>query len=106
MEREYFIPLDPDTRIFVWFSVSRGNVKEFVVKLLYKDIEILRYDSGHGCPHKDILHPDPQKRGKIWYHHLTNAEVLTLAVDELKQEYQFLIRRYLKWLEKEQKKKR
>ncbi len=105
-EREFFIELDEDIKIFVWFSSQRGKIKNFVVKLIFKNIEILRYDSAHGCPHKDILHPDPRKRRKVWYPGLDKATVLTLAISELKQEYEFLIERYLKWFEEEQKSKK
>ena len=100
-EKEFFIELDENTRIFVWFVLHRRKVKDFVVKLIHKGLEIVRYDSAHGCPHKDILHPDPHLKRKIWYHGLDNDVVLTLAINELKQEYPQLVERYLKWLVKE-----
>ena len=100
IEREFFIELDQETRIFVWFLLHRGKVKEFVVKLIHKGMEVVRYDSAHGCPHKDILHPDPHQKRKVWYHGLESDVVLTLAINELRQEYPHLIERYLRWLEK------
>lgn len=103
-ERNYFIRLNHDTAIHVWFETYRGKVRRFAVKLIHHGTEIVRYDSGHGCPHKDILHPNPHKKRKVWYPNLDNDTVLTLAITELKAEYQLYIERYMRWLEEERPK--
>ncbi|HFC97707.1 MAG TPA: hypothetical protein ENJ40_04510 [Thermosulfurimonas dismutans] len=99
-ERYFVIELDDNAAIHVWFSYHRGRVTAFAVKLLYQDIEIVRYDSGHGRPHKDILHPNPSKRRKVWYN-VDNDAALSMAIMELKAEYQLYIERYLRWLAEE-----
>jgi len=57
-EKEYVLNLSEDANAFIRFNTKEGIVDEFVVKLLFFSRnewhEILRYDSGHDCPHKDI----------------------------------------------------
>jgi len=102
MVREYFLEIVPGVMIFVQFKHVRGNVKEFVVKLLCefsgKWHEVLRYDGGHGCPHKDILDPSGRVIRKIWYDFLSNSQALTMAISDMKDNYEFYKERYLEWL--------
>lgn len=60
--KEYALNLSENSKGYVRVITLDGAVDEFVVKLLYIDRsewqEILRFDSGHGCPHKDILDLD------------------------------------------------
>ncbi len=92
----------PGVMIFVQFKSDRGDVKEFVVKLLSefggKWHEVLRYDGGHGYPHKDILNPSGRVIRKIWYDFLNNSQALTMAIADMKDNYEFYKERYLKWL--------
>lgn len=59
MDKEYFLELGNEVIVYVCFETIKGDVSEFVVKLLviFEDNwhEVIRYDSGHDCPHKDIL---------------------------------------------------
>lgn len=101
-EKEYFLRLDEVTIIYVYLKTDRGEVIEFVVKLLavFEDKwhEILRYDSGHDCPHKDILNIDGEIIRKVWYDFLDNSRALSMAIQDLKDNYKFYKERYLKWL--------
>lgn len=63
--------------------------------------EILRYDSGHGCPHKDILNIDGEVIRKVWYDFLENGQALTMAVTDIKENFEFYKERYDKWLKGE-----
>jgi len=59
---------------------------------------IVRYDTAHGFPHRDVLHPNrPQE--KIEYPGRTNAEVLTLGQEDIKRNW----RTYRALYEKEMK---
>lgn len=86
----------------MYFKAEKGDVKEFVVKLLARFEgtwhEILRYDSGHGCPHKDILNADGDVIRKIWYDFLDNGQGLTVAITDIKDNFEFYKERYEKWL--------
>ena len=101
-EKEYFLEIEEGTIIYVYFKTGKGDVVEFVVKLLSflegEWHEILRYDSGHDCPHKDILSTDGDAIRKVWYDFLDNAQALSMAIVDIKDNYKFYRDRYLKWL--------
>ncbi len=87
-------------------KTTSGVVTAFVVKLLSvidgKEVEILRYDSGHGIPHIDVLDVDGETKHKIWLYHLDNAKAFTQAKKDIEQNYIIYKERYLQW--KEEKK--
>jgi hypothetical protein len=86
----------------VYFKTIKGEVTDFVVKLLSmfegEWHEILRYDSGHDCPHKDILNIDSEVIRKVWYDFLDNGQALTIAITDIKDNFEFYRERYQKWL--------
>ena len=102
MEREYFTELYEGVIIYVYFRTIKGEVTDFAVKLLAhcedKWHEILRYDSGHDCPHKDILSTDGKVIRKVWYDFLDNTQALTMAITDIKENCEFYKQRYQKWL--------
>jgi len=105
MDREYFAELEEGTIVYVYFKTMKGEVTDFVVKLLAhcegKWHEILRYDSGHDCPHKDILGTDGKTIRKVWYDFLDNAQTLTMAITDIKENCEFYKQRYQKWLKEQ-----
>jgi hypothetical protein len=48
--------------------------------------EIVRYDTAHGRPHKDVLHPDGVET-KEEFPHYTNAEVLTYGQNDIRKNW-------------------
>jgi hypothetical protein len=102
MNKEYFYEVTEGVIIFVQFETEKGDVEEFVVKLLCemddKWHEVLRHDSGHGCPHRDVLNPSSREVRKIWYDFLDNSQALTMAISDIKENHEFYIERYSKWL--------
>ncbi len=83
-EREFVVYLDElrRNRYRHWHAWERGEVTEFRVQ--YEALIaghwhcVVRYDSAHGRPHRDTLHPDgPQT--KDWFPGYSNAEVLTIG---------------------------
>jgi hypothetical protein len=102
MNKEYFLEISPGTVAYVYFITEKGDIKEFVVKLLYEFEEqwheVIRYDSGHECPHKDILDTDGNVVRKVWYEYLDNSQALIMAISDIKDNYEFYKERYLKWL--------
>jgi hypothetical protein len=105
MDREYFAELEEGTIVYVYFKTMKGEVTDFVVKLLAhcegKWHEILRYDSGHDCPHKDILGTDGKTIRKVWYDFLDNAQALTMAITDIKENCEVYKQRYQKWLKEQ-----
>jgi hypothetical protein len=102
MDKAFFLEIAEGIVVYVYFETERGDVKEFVVKLLCELNgewhEVLRYDSGHGCPHKDILNTQGEIIRKVWYDFLDNSQALTMAITELKDNYEVYKERYSKWL--------
>jgi len=64
-KKYYTIELAEGIEIHVYFDTLNGLVINYVVKLLLwkskRYYEVVRFDSAHGCPHKDIL----DEKGKL-----------------------------------------
>lgn len=72
-EREFLIYLDPETRLcrYRHYHVSKGRkIVEFRIQLeVFVDEEwypVVRYDTAHGKPHRDILQPNGEQT-KDWF---------------------------------------
>jgi hypothetical protein len=105
MPKKYFkIELSSGAEIHVYFETANGLIVDFVVKLILKIgqefYEVIRFDSAHGFPHKDILAPDGSIKRKVWYELFDNNQALDLAVRDLKDNYEIYIERFRKWLKK------
>lgn len=102
MVKEYFLEISEGTIAYVYFKTEKGKVTEFVVKLLSVIeggwYEIIRYDSGHDCSHKDILGIEGEVIRKVWYDFLDNNQALTMALTDIKDNCEFYKERYKKWL--------
>jgi hypothetical protein len=99
-ETEYRLELSINTQSYVYFKTEKRQVLEFVVKLSSmfenKKYEILRYDSGHNYPHKDILNKDGQVIRKVWFRHLSNNEALKKATDDVESNFETYTERFNK----------
>lgn len=101
-EQQYENFLDDDNYIYLYFRTERKRIKNFVVKLRcrFRGVwyEVVRYDSGHNVPHKDILMPDGTVVRKVWYRYMNNNQALDFALDEIKEQYEFYRWRFEQWL--------
>ncbi len=65
-----------------WHLADVGKVVQFVIQyeafIAGKWHSIVRYDTAHNQPHRDLLHPDG-KQTKEFFPHYTNAEILTFG---------------------------
>ena len=105
MAKRFFrIRLSEDSEIQVFIETASGLIISFVVKLVLRinsaQYEVIRFDSGHNCPHKDILDASGKSTRKIWYDFLGNKEALNLSIQDLKDNYKLYIERFRKWLKK------
>lgn len=98
-EKSFVVPLgesDSD-RYRLYCQTERGNV--IVFKVQYEAFidgqwhPIVRYDTAHGFPHRDLLHPD-RPAEKTEYPGRSNAEVLTLGQEDIKRNWQTYRARY------------
>jgi len=59
----------------------------------------VRYDTAHGRPHKDVLHPDGSQ-DKAEFYGYSGAEVLTLGERDIKANWQRYRAEYEREIEK------
>jgi hypothetical protein len=105
MPKKYYkIELGNNAEIHVYFETLNGIIVNFVVKLILMQDggyrEIIRFDSAHGCPHKDVIDEDGHVIRKVWFEFIDNNDGLNLAVKDLKDNFDIYIERYLKWQKK------
>ena len=88
-EKDYLIYLTSERidRFRHLHSLERGQITRFCVQYeAFIDGEwqaIVRYDTAHGRPHKDLLHPDG-RQDKQEYRGYSPEEVLTLGERDIK----------------------
>jgi len=103
MPKKYFIIKLPDgAEIHVFFETVNGLITSFVAKLVLikgnRYYEIVRFDSGHECPHKDVLDANGRVKRKVWFRLLDNKQGLDLGIRDLKDNHEIYIERFKKWL--------
>jgi hypothetical protein len=101
-EKEYLVYLSPEhaDRFRYYHNLERGKISRFRVQ--YEALiggewrAIVRYDTAHGRPHKDLLHPDGTQDKHEFYGYC-REEVLTLGERDIKANW----KRYRAAYEKE-----
>jgi len=103
-KKYYAIKLVEGIEIHVYFETLNGLVISYVVKLLLrvdkKYYEVIRFDSAHGCPHKDTIDDKGAIVRKTWFESLDNQQGLDMAIKDIKDNYELYIERFNKWLRK------
>jgi hypothetical protein len=103
-DRYYVIAFRNGLEAHVFFETNQGILVRYVVKLVIKQTdryhEVIRFDSAHNCPHKDIIGNDGKVLRKVWFELLDNKQGLDLAIKDLKDNYEMYVERYLKWQKK------
>jgi hypothetical protein len=88
-EKEYlvYLSLERTDRFRYYHNLERGKITRFRVQ--YEALiggewrAIVRYDTAHGRPHKDLLHPDGTQDKHEFYGY-AREEVLTLGERDIK----------------------
>ena len=97
-ERQYLIPVQPDTRIRHYHRTVAGEVVEFLVQLEIKVAgswrEALRYDTAHGFTHIDRYNQKGEARKEVLK--LGYSEALTRAERDIKENWSIYRRRFLR----------
>jgi hypothetical protein len=105
-EREFLIYLDPDGRQNRYrhsHSWLDGKVVEF--RIQFEALidgrwrVIVRYDTAHGRPHRDIMHP-VSAGTKEWLDIYSSAEVLTIGQRDIMENWPAYRKRFEKELRK------
>jgi len=105
-EREFLIFLDPETRTcrYRHYHVSDGSqIVEFRIQFeaLINGTwyAVVRYDTAHGRPHRDILHPNGDQT-KEWFEGYSVADVLTIGQRDILKNWSAYRSQFLKEIEK------
>ena len=103
-KKYYAIKLVEGIEIHVYLETLNGLVISYVVKLLLrvdkKYYEVIRFDSAHGCPHKDTIDDKGAIVRKTWFESLDNQQGLDMAIKDIKDNYELYIERFNKWRKK------
>ncbi|MBI5650158.1 MAG: hypothetical protein HZC40_06910 [Chloroflexi bacterium] len=89
---QFTVPLQgsPTDRYRHYHVFEKGAITTFTMQYEAEIDEqwraIVRYDTAHGRPHKDLLHPDSAAT-KEEFPHYTNAEVLTIGQDDIRKNW-------------------
>jgi len=105
-EREFLIYLDPGTRLCRYRHYHVSNAKEIVefriqLEVLADDMwyPVVRYDTSHGKPHRDILHPNGEQT-KDWFEGYSVADVLTIGQKDIIENWLVYRKRFIKEMKK------
>lgn len=87
-EREFFQSIAPNRAIRYRLVTERGDVRSFTVQLEFWDGDawrpVVRFDSAHGRPHRDLLDWQGRVNAKTWLpEEITKSEAVTLARTDL-----------------------
>ena len=95
----FFIPLGEDRRILVMRSTSKGRYHSFAVVLMVLAdgvwIDVGRFDTAHGLPHRDILGKRKGLLQKVWYDDISPKEVFHTAIKTFKEDHERIVSDYL-----------
>lgn len=98
--KDFRIWINDTTYIVVDLVMVKGRVVSFVVRLMKiegeADVNVARYDTAHGAPHRDVL---GKRRGLIrkeWLFSMSLGTVLQDAIDDFKLNHE----KYIQGFEK------
>jgi hypothetical protein len=92
-EKEYLYYFTPERedRFRYYHYLTQGRILRFTIQyeahIGGKWHPIVRYDTAHRRPHKDMLHPDGSEK-KIEFYGYSRDEVLTLGERDIKANWQ------------------
>lgn len=88
--------------VFVSVEIDHvhGDVVSFVVRLMYRcDPHVVcmaRYDTAHGCPHRDVLNASGRLIEKNWLLGLSFSEALNYAIHDFKKNHESYLSEFKK----------
>jgi hypothetical protein len=92
------VPLSDEHRLEIMIEKEAGTVKGFVVNYVAtikgRAHSVVRYDTRHGFPHKDMVRSDGSVAHKERMPDLDGHALVDLAIDDLKANWQSYRRRF------------
>ena len=96
--KSYLVWLDERTYVEVEFVTVKGRIVSFVVRLMRIEGDqifgVVRYDTAHGMPHRDIVDRNGRLIRKEWLTNKTFEQALSYAKDDLQTNSQAYIDRF------------
>ena len=90
------IGLRPGLSLYVSFLQQRGQVISFAVLLVADTadglVNVARYDTAHGMPHRDVLGRRKGLLTKHWFPNVPFGRVLDLAITDFKANHESYVR--------------
>ena len=104
VERRWFVDVVPDeVRIRCFYQRRRKRIIQYTVQLETAHggrwCPVLRYDNAHGFCHRDTIHADGTQHKTPVYYGDAN-ETFTLAIEDLRANWQAHQARFLKELKR------
>jgi hypothetical protein len=94
----WVIQLSEDDRLEITIQKEGGVVEGFVVNYVAtisgKDHSVVRYDTRHGFPHRDVVRPSGGVVRKERLPDVGRQALVDLAIDDLKANWQTYRRRF------------
>jgi len=98
-ESSFFIWINPERRILVLRSTTKGRYNSFSVVLMVLTsggwVDVSRFDTAHGIPHRDILGRRKGVLQKIWFDEISPKEVFHLGIQTFQDDHERIIAEYL-----------
>ena len=98
-QREFVRRYTDTVRVRQSYLLHKGKILEFVIQLeIYiknKWFAVVRYDTAHGYPHRDYLHPDGRV-DKTPLFCSTYNEALTFAEEDIKNNWELYKEYFIK----------
>jgi hypothetical protein len=89
--KEFEVPLNGGFYLAVEIESFTGQITAFVVRLMKMadpDVNLARYDTAHGVPHRDLLGRKKGLLRKDWLAGMSFKGALQFAVNDLKMNYE------------------
>ena len=98
MRKFFEISLAQGNFIAIEFSIHRGQVLSFVIRLMARtengDQCVARYDTAHGQAHRDIVSPSGRLLQKDWLIDMSFAEAANYAIHDFKDNHEAYFRQF------------
>jgi hypothetical protein len=92
------VPLSHEDRLEIRLEKEGGDVTGFITNYVAtvagRDFSVVRFDTRHGFPHKDVVRPDGSVVKIVPMPNLDNHELVDMAIDDLRKNWQSYRRKF------------
>lgn len=91
------VPLSEEDRLEITIEKEGGRVNGFVVNYVAtvggQDHSVVRFDTRHGSPHKDVMSRGGRVEHKDWMPTVDGHRIIDIAIDDIKGNWKTYRRR-------------